>query len=61
MLLQSAAFDSPKACGEQVAALKAARHVTDETLLAEGVDTPSADAALARLVAAELARKDAKA
>ena len=61
VLLQSAAFDSPKACGEQVAALKAARHVTDETLLAEGVDTPSADAALARLVAAELARKDAKA
>ncbi len=60
VLLQSASFDSPKACAECIAALKTSQHVSDTTLLAEGADVESADAALQRLVAAELARKEAK-
>ena len=61
VLLQSGAFESPKACGECVAELKRSLRVTDTALLVEGVAAQTVEEALSRLMAAEEARKAAQA
>ena len=60
VLLQSAAFESPKACGAYVSALKTSKKVEDASLLADGVDVSEVESALVQLIAAETARKEAK-